>query len=446
MEMAGEVLEEAYALNPQMPHAAALMIKVSMCHCDDARREMRRWFDRATATCIDYVPAYNYISFGFWPRWHGSTEDLVAFGELCLGTERYDTVAPLYSLIALKSVLRSRDREDYGLLVKEERSYQRVASVLERYLQEPAMQDLKEYFHSHYAIWAHCGKRYEDAHRNLSAIDYELTPFAMRDWPNVNVQDLLLESATLGGRWGDEALKAERAYESRDFGAARTRFGELVEECESDPRAKTYVKNRLATIEMEDRLGNGGWVSFLPPKDFTGWRIDQGIWEVLPDGDLECVGDRGETALFCRSRVSSDFEIQGTIELPWAHEDSACGGASLFLGDLLWGKENWMSVTLTCYPEGKETCCYQHCFYRTPSETKAVLEKRNTIRLVCFNGSVALWINGAQVLEDVPPDEDVKIDRDDCRLGFGHKWNKKGNVVRYRGFRVRRLQKAPPSR
>lgn len=94
-------LTKAWELRPTLPQAAAAMITVSM---GDRAGEEALWFNRAVKTRLDYEPAYNKFLWSIFPRWGGSQEQMLLFGEKCLATQRYDTTVPYFYLIAVMDI------------------------------------------------------------------------------------------------------------------------------------------------------------------------------------------------------------------------------------------------------------------------------------------------------------------------------------------------------
>jgi hypothetical protein len=58
--------------------------------------DMRAWFDRAVAAQMDYFDAYRSFIWALRPRWHGSHEEMLMFGDELLRTGRFDTCVPFY--------------------------------------------------------------------------------------------------------------------------------------------------------------------------------------------------------------------------------------------------------------------------------------------------------------------------------------------------------------
>ena len=66
----------------------------------------RTWFDRTVAAEFDYNSAYSKLEWSLRPRWGGSHAAMLALGQECADTKRYDTGVPRRQLSALKAVYR----------------------------------------------------------------------------------------------------------------------------------------------------------------------------------------------------------------------------------------------------------------------------------------------------------------------------------------------------
>jgi hypothetical protein len=93
LQSALAVAEQAAQLRPDLPEAPTLMLKVLGPGGGDAGDE-RAWFDRAVAAQFDWEEAYMTYLHYLQPRWGGSPKELIAFGEECAATKRYDTDVP----------------------------------------------------------------------------------------------------------------------------------------------------------------------------------------------------------------------------------------------------------------------------------------------------------------------------------------------------------------
>jgi len=93
---------KAWELKPELPEAAGEMLYITRASWRMAKgresavgEDVRFWFDEAVQAEFNYLPAYYDLAWALRPRWGGSPEKMMAFGDECLQTERFDTDVPL---------------------------------------------------------------------------------------------------------------------------------------------------------------------------------------------------------------------------------------------------------------------------------------------------------------------------------------------------------------
>jgi hypothetical protein len=89
-----QCFEAAYKAHPEYPETCFGLLAVANCARLDAGGSVRDWFDRGVAAQFDYLPIYQVMATALLPRWGGSHEEMLAFGEECLNTGRFDTDVP----------------------------------------------------------------------------------------------------------------------------------------------------------------------------------------------------------------------------------------------------------------------------------------------------------------------------------------------------------------
>ncbi len=96
-------LKNAHRINPNFPQPACEIMDIA--RAGNVNESVKHWFEQSTAAQFDYMPAYNSMLFTLYPRWHGSVPEMIAFGEQCLATNRFDTAVPAFYLTTLSKVL-----------------------------------------------------------------------------------------------------------------------------------------------------------------------------------------------------------------------------------------------------------------------------------------------------------------------------------------------------
>lgn len=88
-------LVAAHRLHPERPEAAAMMIKITLGLGESATKDIHYWFEQAVNAEIDWVDTYINYDWAIRPRWGGSHEQMIDFGEAAWDTQRFDTFVPL---------------------------------------------------------------------------------------------------------------------------------------------------------------------------------------------------------------------------------------------------------------------------------------------------------------------------------------------------------------
>ncbi len=91
---ADKILEAAYAKYPDESEMARTMIDVELGQ-GQGRDRMETWFQRAIKTNPDDYDAYKCKEWYLQPRWFGSPEDILNFGQECLKGENWSAKLPM---------------------------------------------------------------------------------------------------------------------------------------------------------------------------------------------------------------------------------------------------------------------------------------------------------------------------------------------------------------
>lgn len=161
-------MEKSWELAPEYPFAATKMIQVTMGISDDPRTDMRRWLDRALAASCDNRPAVKVWMWGMRPRWHGSQEAILTWGEHCLDTERFDTNLPRRYLDAVKEIASDDDSQE---IYHRPGVYESLYEMVEGYLAADDSLANQTYWRTTRAALAFRCKHYEDLHTDWLALD-----------------------------------------------------------------------------------------------------------------------------------------------------------------------------------------------------------------------------------------------------------------------------------
>jgi hypothetical protein len=94
LPVAEKALEKAWELDPNDGRIPARMITVMM-GMNKPRREMEKWFDRAMKADTNNYTACDRKRYYLEPKWHGSPEEMLAFGRQCVASTNWAGRVPL---------------------------------------------------------------------------------------------------------------------------------------------------------------------------------------------------------------------------------------------------------------------------------------------------------------------------------------------------------------
>jgi len=171
--LARENLVKAWTANPKDALAATNMITVAMAE-SESTDTMRSWFDKAVAAQVDCMLAYHQMLWGLRPRWLGSYDQMLQFGQECAATKRYDTCVPYQYIVAVRDV--SSDAGDEGKIFADPEINQKMQDVIAGYLSAPGSAMSPAYLHTLAAIFAYKAGNKEAAKTHLAAIQNHPDP------------------------------------------------------------------------------------------------------------------------------------------------------------------------------------------------------------------------------------------------------------------------------
>lgn len=113
LKKAAEALDQALFADPGNAVAARLWINV-MLRFGNPRDDMERRFRLAVEKDPDMYRTYSAKLRWLEPKWHGSLEDMIAFGRECLKTGNWQAEIPLVLIDAHMAASRYEDGKDTG--------------------------------------------------------------------------------------------------------------------------------------------------------------------------------------------------------------------------------------------------------------------------------------------------------------------------------------------
>ncbi|MBI1369813.1 MAG: hypothetical protein GC162_14300 [Planctomycetes bacterium] len=322
-------LRAAYADKPDRPEAASEMIALAGAGKLPKSETILFWFNRAVAAQMDYEPAYWRVQQFLLPRWGFDLNELVAFGEACAATKRYDTIVPMtYSSVV--SVVE-RDARDGGVTIHHTVQYQKLLDIVKHMLDEP---------------------RFADDHRRLDsvaiALSAQLGDYA---WANQKLESLgadRLRDETMtanlhaaevgrivparGGPVGKLVLEGDAAFDKRDHAGAAAVYQKALDALPAGHAGRKYLHDRMQVIAWEKAYDAGERVDLSPNQDMDGWMPLEGTWGLDANGAI--VGRVEEARMKVRlinlGRFSHRFEYTGQLDLDEAAKQWVPSAAPIF--------------------------------------------------------------------------------------------------------------------
>ena len=152
LSAAEQALTKAWELDPTNVDAPTLMLTVVLGQ-DKDRPEMELWFDRAMAAHPDNRAACDSKLHYLLPKWHGSTEEALAFGRECVNGNNWVADLPFVLILAHSTLAQDSGNPD---------QYYRLPQVWEdvqsAYVPYMDAKPDNNWLHSEYTSWAvRCG-------------------------------------------------------------------------------------------------------------------------------------------------------------------------------------------------------------------------------------------------------------------------------------------------
>ncbi|MCE5238771.1 hypothetical protein LLH23_09805 [bacterium] len=318
-QLARGYYEKAYAVHPEYPEPASAMICIVNSAGGRGTETERQWFDRCVAAQLDYSGAYYGMLNSLLPRWGGSHEAMLAFGQECLATGRFDTDVPFMYSEAV-DYIANRDRDD--TVWRQPEVFDGLRQCFEGYIAVsekspyPVDRDKVKDFRTRLAVKAYQTGNMDVARQQLDALHGQLDRAAMdRNWGE-RLELVAGEIYAVTGSNKEKVTQAENLFQTQKTAEALGAFQQLLKQ-EQEPHARFYLRDRLQTLQWEKQLQANQWVALNPTPDLVGWSPWQGEIRPLPTGN-GFVMRPGETyaLMICSIRPGRWYEMQCDVEFP----------------------------------------------------------------------------------------------------------------------------------
>lgn len=423
-------LEASWELAPEYPFAAAKMISVAMAGSDDTLAEMRLWFDRAIEAQCDYWPAYDNWLWGMHPRWHGTHDAMLEFGEHCLATERWDTNTPTFYLSAVREV--RDDSDDYDLYAEPE-IYANLRHLYLGMAENAADDRDARQWRTVLAALALRTENHDEVKAQNDALNGDFDPDILDSW-SVNDEVLAFRSA-IGA--GSETIRSAITSEDEGlFEEALELYRIALDESGHSEAAKTALQRRVAILELETRYQSGEWVDLIPGSPDL-WREVEGNLTIEDDGSFAVTSDTNRIIIEHPMIIGRYCELEWEVDTP--DDNIAAIGPGVMLSSSRFQSLKWNAFYVSQIDGNRQ---YKVSRFRYRSDMRVDAEKKDRIemRLVCNRKKWLAYVDGEKVhRNDI--DLNVSFFGEKSRLAIGAFTTSPTEdcVIRYHKLRVRKL-------
>ena len=252
------------------------------------------------------------------------------------------------------------------------------------------------------------------------------------------------EVYAITGREGSQVKKAAEMY-------SQQRTGEALEILEKVPLdnvneyARYYLRDRTTTLRMEIALRDEKWLDIAWDKDFTGWTVRSGNWELQQDGAVvsfpgESSPGGGHQYLISNARFEDNYEIRCEVEFG-SKPNRARGGIEFQSKDL--GKWQPASGHITIVRADEVVKVGRTAERKKYVSAHPPLRDKNTICIQVWHSQIFAYVNGHQVIagEGLPYQEYAWAPSHMALYTFNPE--RGGSSVWFRNLRIRGLKSEP---
>jgi hypothetical protein len=433
---ARECFTRAWELRPDLPLAPDQMMTVALG--DSGLAEMRLWFDRTLVAQIDYPHAWSEMRWGLRPRWYGDLDSMLALGVTAVNTRRFDTDAPRVFFDVVSDLEAELELPHGQHIYGREDIWPHLQEMYEGYIAAPSQAATHDGWRRTYSVVAYLAGKYDVARKQLEAINWQ-----MRDWNRSGWgTDLSLMPLEVAARTGSLSRQIDEAESRRvrgDIAEALQLYTGLKTATNADERTREFIRDRLATLELEKRLRAGEWVDFMPPDtNFTGWCVARGKCKRLPDGTLEVQSDATGHMLYSRVPMGKDFEVKGQFEAVSSSTRAFQGGLVIGIPEPdSWG---WDAFRVKRNDDEGDIACFAQGWTKHQIYGPAKLNSNtNSFQFRFQAGKVSASVNGREIFKEVEPRDNWYFSTNEIHLGFGAFNDMNDTVIRYGHIQIHQL-------
>lgn len=279
LERARGHFARASELEPGLPEGPWQMVGV--LHGDPT--EARRWFDETVRREFDCPGVREQMLWGLRPRWGGSVEAMLAFGDECYETGRFDTDVPAFWAVA-RFAAASELGDRWEAAFRGAETLARANRIADAILEDPEASSRSRIDALYLKIWP-CWAN-DDAGLE-EACDRYLRQCPPYYFPAVNFDGehpmFLFAAGFINGidsRHGRTVVGAMRAWRSQtDIAGAKAALEAIARDGTSNPWERSFASGAAAMIGAELSSKTGVSYSLSPEGGTSGRRMFWQSWD-----------------------------------------------------------------------------------------------------------------------------------------------------------------------
>jgi hypothetical protein len=440
-EAARRYFTEAWKLHPEFPEAATEMAALAGAGGCEGETP-RLWFNRAVAAQFDWLPAYDVLRTEAIKT--GKADAVFVLGRECLQSSRYDTLVPYQYLSYLKTI---------ASLTHSPAIWQRpgVDDELRRMFrgyEKDACNGQAAVFACDEACCAYLNGRLNDARQAFDKLGDVVDLKTIASY-GIDAESMFGQTFAGTGPLKTSFVAMQKAAAAGNSAEAAKLCRDMLAKIDKKNKARPYLRNRSAALNIEAQLAGGDWVNIQPDADLAGWTAARGEWSVDAQGGLigrldirgQDPRDRRGMTLLCRARVGTRFELRGHAEIIEPNDKFAGYGAIVAYA---YPGNYWECFF---YRVSASICCSLH---HNPHHRPAASKPSDDFRIIVYDDQVATAIGKPREPDELPFFLDLEHDPPTATTPFGvgaDRGRLDGPPVcmRFTELKLRRLS-APPTK
>jgi len=284
---------------------------------------------------------------------------------------------------------------------------------------------------------AYVAGKYDVAAKQLQAVNWNPPQQNLHGWK----RDISLMPLEVAARTGPLAASIEQAETNRQAGDLATAlkiYSDLANDSRADERTRAFIRDRIVTLGLEQKLAAGEWADFLPvDTNLAGWCVERGDCGRLPDGGLEVRPDEVGHMLYSRAQVGMNFEVRGQFEPTGGSAGPYQAG--LMIGLPQPGEWTWDGFRMLSEPNQGSWATFSTGWTQTRMHQAFTPNDMVDFDFRFQDGKVSAMVGQTELFAQVTPQKNYYLLTNDFHVGIGGANYGHDGAIRYHSLRVRRL-------